>query len=386
MRSDNAGNFIKADKIINRHHDALNLRTQYKHIDENFKEDVEQKFGFKWIFTDPRSAHTGGRHESIIKVTKLAVNKTLKGAKLNYCEMYTILKELQALINSRPLYVTQSSEDTLDVLTPNHLFGGKKLTPYVDNACAKDLIEPKKPDLVERWKYRNKTLQHLWRRWSSTYLLDLQQRAKWRTLQSTIKVGDIVIVEKPLCKRKDWPLAVVKELIHSKADGLVRSAKLYTNLKHNEKPFYKYPLKKPYPVKVYRNKRKATLPHTLIIRHVNEIYPLPQNVNPIKLDLSNKKQLPTKKENSQDNNRTTSKELGKSHGQVKKSSYNKEEVDPEDEIIPKKKLKLYQDKVKKKTDQRKSKYQLRSSQENYVKPSYKKFFEDYKYEDESLGV
>ena len=68
MYSDNAGNFIKADKIINRSHDTLNLKTQYKHINENFKEDVEQKYQFKWNFTDPRSAHTGGRHESIIKV------------------------------------------------------------------------------------------------------------------------------------------------------------------------------------------------------------------------------------------------------------------------------------------------------------------------------
>ena len=385
MYSDNAGNFIKADKIINRSHDTLNLKTQYKHINENFKEDVEQKYQFKWNFTDPRSAHTGGRHESIIKVTKLALNKTLKGAKLNYCELYTIIKELQALINSRPLYAAQSSEDTLDVLTPNHFLFGKKLTPYVDRASTKDLQEPNKPDLVERWRYRNKILQHLWRRWSSTYLLDLQQRAKWKTLQPSIKVGDVVVVEKPLCKRKDWSLAVVKELLHTKSDGLVRSAKLYTNLKHNDKPFYKYPLNKPYPVKVYRNKRKASLPHTLIIRHLNEIYPLPQHVNPVQLDLSDKQQLPTTNKKPLDDNKIIHKNSGKTHGQPK-NSFDMEEIDPEDIIIPKKKLKLYQDKIKNKINNEEDKYQLRSSQKKYIRPSYKKYFKKYKYEDESLGM
>ncbi|XP_075223147.1 uncharacterized protein LOC142325358 [Lycorma delicatula] len=65
--------------------------------------------------------------------------------------------------------------------------------------------------------------------WSADYLNSLQQRQKWATEQSNLKVGDVVVVkEDNLPPPLRWKLAVVKET-HSGSDKFVRVVTLHNN-------------------------------------------------------------------------------------------------------------------------------------------------------------
>ena len=59
----------------------------------------------------------GGLFERLIRSTKRYLKKTLKLSKLNFEEMTTILAEVEAVLNSRPL--TYLQPDSTDILTPS---------------------------------------------------------------------------------------------------------------------------------------------------------------------------------------------------------------------------------------------------------------------------
>ena len=62
----------------------------------------------------------GGLFERLIRSTKRCLKKTLKLFKLNFEEMTTILAEVVAVLNSRPL--TYLHPDNTEILTPYHLY------------------------------------------------------------------------------------------------------------------------------------------------------------------------------------------------------------------------------------------------------------------------
>jgi hypothetical protein len=62
--------------------------------------------------------------ETNIKSVKRCLYKILKNARVTNEELYTVLTEIEATLNSRPLtYV--STEDLDEPITPSHLINGK---------------------------------------------------------------------------------------------------------------------------------------------------------------------------------------------------------------------------------------------------------------------
>ena len=82
-------------------------------------------------------------------------------------------------------------------------------------------------DVRQRWTYKKKVLEQFRRAWLQEYLTQLQTRHKWFTDKPNIQEGDLVLVEKDLLKRFEWPLARVQKLIYGR-DGVVRSAQIVT--------------------------------------------------------------------------------------------------------------------------------------------------------------
>ncbi|XP_060588887.1 uncharacterized protein LOC132744251 [Ruditapes philippinarum] len=165
---------------------------------------LKEQLGFKgteWRFIPKRAPWFGGWWERMIGLVKTALKKVLGRSFVTFVVLQTILTEIEAILNDRPLtYVTS---DTLDPepLTPSHLLHGRRLTELHDN-------------------------------------IDTQKSGH---NEQTIRVGDVVQVHEE-CPRIRWKLAVVDELMPGR-DGLIRAAKIRTGSDHTTRPIAKlYPL------------------------------------------------------------------------------------------------------------------------------------------------
>lgn len=113
--SDNATCFIGANNILK----DLNLLMS----SESHKDRIHQlmtNHEMTWHFVPPRAPHFGGLWEAAVRSIKKHLNRNVALVKLTYDEFYTLLVQIEACLNSRPL--TPLSTDPLDlsVLTPGN--------------------------------------------------------------------------------------------------------------------------------------------------------------------------------------------------------------------------------------------------------------------------
>lgn len=98
-------------------------------IDAVFKErDVQDHLSGRsaeWIFNIEKAPWWGGGvFERMVRSTKHCLRKMIGRFKFSLDELYTVLIEVESIINSRPLsYV--SSGDLEEPLTPSHLLMGR---------------------------------------------------------------------------------------------------------------------------------------------------------------------------------------------------------------------------------------------------------------------
>ncbi|XP_036317351.1 uncharacterized protein LOC118732329 [Rhagoletis pomonella] len=128
--------------------------------------------------------------------------------------MATVLAQIEASLNSRPLYAL-NDENGVDALTPGHFLIGRPLisipTPESDINIS----------TLNKWKVIHKIQRDFWKRWKEEYLHTLQQRNKWKTSQQNLKEGDVVIVKDENTQPAEWPLGRVMEC-NPGLDGKVR--------------------------------------------------------------------------------------------------------------------------------------------------------------------
>jgi hypothetical protein len=144
------------------------------------------------------------------------------GSQLHDEALRTLLLEVMAIVNSRPLTVDNLYDPhCLEPITPNHILTRK----------SKIILPPpgnfQEPDLYSRkyWRRVQYLLNIFWCRWKKEYLHNLQKREKWVKPQRNIEIGDIVIVKDDNAPRCQWQLARVDQTLPSK-DGLVRKVRL----------------------------------------------------------------------------------------------------------------------------------------------------------------
>ena len=81
-----------------------------------------------WRFNLDRSPWWGGAFERMVGSVKRCLRKALGNARLTQDEMNTVLAEVEATLNSRPL-TYQYEEFDAQVLTPSHLLVGRRISP-----------------------------------------------------------------------------------------------------------------------------------------------------------------------------------------------------------------------------------------------------------------
>ena len=59
--------------------------------------------GTKWSFNPPAAPHFGGKWEAAVKSVKYHLRRTIGDTALTYEELTTLLVQIEAVLNSKPL-------------------------------------------------------------------------------------------------------------------------------------------------------------------------------------------------------------------------------------------------------------------------------------------
>ena len=138
--------------------------------------------------------------------------------------MSTILTQIEACLNSRPLCQTPSDPKDPQALTPGHfLIGGPLMAlPDIYYSCVP-------MNRLSRWQFVQRCTQHLWKQWSRDYLHQLQQCHMWPMESNNIQCGTVVLVKDDHAPPLQWKLGVIED-VHYGDDELVRVADVRTQL------------------------------------------------------------------------------------------------------------------------------------------------------------
>ena len=152
----------------------------------------------------------GGVWERLIGVCKRTLKKVLGNAFITIDELYTIITEVEARVNNRPLtYV--SSEGFDKPLTPSQLICGRDIETLPALVDEEDKLETYEFDptaISRRHRKLLKLINNAWDKWSQEYILMLRDRDKKaipgnKTGEKVPMVGDVVIM---LAEHKSAPL------------------------------------------------------------------------------------------------------------------------------------------------------------------------------------
>jgi hypothetical protein len=205
--SDNGTNFVGAENLL-------------KTLDWEL---ITQKLSvqrIQWKKIPPSAAWWGGWWERLIQMVKGLLKKVLGRASLKYEELVTILCDVEAVINSRPLTYLSEDPGDLSPLTP------AMFIQDIQTVGVPDLDHLDEVNISKRFRYQQNLRDTLRRRFRDEYLsLLVRQPKKGGTRE--VKVGEVVLIGSDHKKKLNWPLGVVTSLLPG-IDNHVRVVKLKT--------------------------------------------------------------------------------------------------------------------------------------------------------------
>jgi hypothetical protein len=215
--SDNGTNFVGARTQFN----ELYQFFQKEPLSDSLNDFLSQnKTTFKFI--PPRSPHWGGIWEAAVKSTKYHLSRLIGETRFTFEQFYTVLTQIEAILNSRPLSPLSNDPNDLRPLTPGHFLIGSSLTAYPD----KDVTDIP-TNRLSVYQKMQQIQQSFWKRWSVDYLSQLQSRPKWFQPSSNLKIDTLVLLKEDNTPALKWPLARIVEVIPG-PDGKVRVVKVKT--------------------------------------------------------------------------------------------------------------------------------------------------------------
>lgn len=227
MYSDNGTNFVLANKI---------LQQDMKEFTRDYSDVIVENLanlGTKWHFIPARSPHFGGIWESSVKSMKYHLKRIIGDTNLTYEELSTVLTQIEACMNSRPLCPMSENPDDLMVLTPGHFLIGRA----IKSSPEENMLDLRLNSL-SRWRFAQRLVQDFWTRWSTEYLSKLQNRPKWLTKQTNVKKGDLVLVKDEKLPPSNWMLGRIVDT-HPGKDNLVRAVTVKTKDNIMKRPIVK---------------------------------------------------------------------------------------------------------------------------------------------------
>ena len=220
--SDNGTNFVAAEK---------ELKDMVQQIDTG---QIQRKYpSMKWNFLPPHASHMAGVWERLIRSTKNILRALLIGESSRLVTdetLSTLLCEVEAIMNDRPLTPNPTSLEDAPALTPSML-----LTYQRRPVLSPNLFDPTDVYSKRWWRQAQHLANVFWRRWIAEYIPTLQLRQKWTHDRPPLKVDDIVLVSEEPAPRGDWPLGRVID-VKLGSDGRPRSATICIRGKQKTRP------------------------------------------------------------------------------------------------------------------------------------------------------
>lgn len=172
--------------------------------------------GIQWKFIPAHAPHIGGIWEAGVKSTKYHLKRVLKDTKLTFEDFCTLITQIEACLNSRPLCPITAEITDLSVLTPGHFLIGQAINtlpePNLDHIASNRLTH---------YQLLTRLYNDFWKKWSIEYLSQLQHRPKWQQTKANLEVGQIVIIKEDNLPPAQWLLGRIVNVFPGK-DKLVR--------------------------------------------------------------------------------------------------------------------------------------------------------------------
>ena len=196
------------------------------------KELVTSKFGSlapKWNFIAPLSPWRGGWWERLVRSVKSSLKKTLGKKLLCREELETVLVEIEACLNSRPLTFVSDESDGAEPLTPAHFLLGHNRGYYSSASPEPDDCMSLEASLA----CRKCLVDQFWKIWKAEYVRNLP------TCKGTFKPGMVrpgaihprvlkpgsLVLLQDNSPRLQWPLGLVEEVFPGN-DGIIRTVQV----------------------------------------------------------------------------------------------------------------------------------------------------------------
>ncbi|XP_028968865.1 uncharacterized protein LOC114828533 [Galendromus occidentalis] len=203
--SDNARSFTKA---------ATDIKRVFNTVKNPEVRELLAGRKIEWKFICPRAPWQGGMYERLVGT--VASTKTLGRSFVSYEEFRTIVAEMTAIVNARPISHVSSDVDEPLPLTPaQFLRGGPQCAPLAqilpldrlgpDGALPGDEL---RRQLVKRTAY----LESLAARWHREYLLQLRSANCPRgSEQEPYAVGEVCLLREENVPRIRWSLVRIED-------------------------------------------------------------------------------------------------------------------------------------------------------------------------------
>ncbi|XP_076477263.1 uncharacterized protein LOC143303109 [Bombus vancouverensis nearcticus] len=163
-----------------------------------------------------------GLWEAAVKAFKRHLIRVVGTELLTFEHFNTLVIEIEAILNSRPLTPISSDPKDPPVLSPGHFLIGDTLTSLRERD-----FRTVPSGRLSSWQRIHQIKQHFWSRWYREYLNELTRRNRWDKGKHNIREGTVVILREDNVPSMQWPLGRVIK-VHPGADGIIRTATVQT--------------------------------------------------------------------------------------------------------------------------------------------------------------
>ncbi|GFW49585.1 integrase catalytic domain-containing protein [Trichonephila clavipes] len=170
--------------------------------------------GIEWNFIPPASPHFGGLWEANIKSMKRILLRVAKSAIMNFEELTTLMAQIKAVLNSRPLSPLSSDPNDLNPLTPGHFLTNCAIPSFPEPYTASDSFV-----LSFQVETRSISERQILEPLSTEYLTHLQTCAKWSEQNPQPDGESARSFKGSQHQAPDWPMGRILEVFPG-SDGL----------------------------------------------------------------------------------------------------------------------------------------------------------------------